>query len=52
MKVTLTDESFTVELEADGSYAPDAMNDMCTQARELWTHLHAIELCLDQDDDE
>ena len=36
MRVVVRNGDCEVELSAEGSYAPDAMNDMCTRALKLY----------------
>lgn len=47
MKVTVSSEDLSVEVEADGPYAPDVMADLCNRARDLLRLAHADQLHTD-----
>lgn len=42
MVVVLRNGDLEVEVCAERDYSPDAMNDLCNRAKELFTYQHAV----------
>lgn len=42
MWIVLRYGTLEVEVSAEGTYAPDVMDDLCTRAKDLFTYEHAL----------